>query len=85
MSFEFNELRARVVGTPSTIYKGSCDELNEPIPLILTVPTPLGEPLAVTVIPGTLPCKARIGSASEIVLSSSVDTTATEPVKSAFR
>ena len=84
ISFVFKEFKARVVGTPSTTYNGSCEELKEPIPRIRTVPVPLGEPLEVIVMPGTLPCKARIGSASEVVFKVLVETTATEPVKSAF-
>lgn len=85
ISLAFSEFKARVVGTPSTIYNGSCEELNEPIPRMRTVPTPLGEPVAVMVMPGTLPCKARIGSGSAVVFKSSVLTTATEPVRSALR
>ena len=74
-----------VVGTPSITKSGSCEELNEPIPRILTVPVPEGEPSVVTVIPATFPCNALIGSLSEEVLRSFVCTTATEPVRSALR
>ena len=81
MSFMFSVFRLVVVGTPSMMKRGSCDELNEPPPRILTVPAPTGDPLLVMVIPGTLPCRARIGSVSLLVFSSSVFTTATEPVK----
>lgn len=51
----FSEFRVAVVGTPSITNSGSCDALNEPIPQMRTEPVPLGEPVAVTVIPGTLP------------------------------
>ena len=50
-----------------------------------TVPTPLGEPSDVIVMPGTLPCKAFIGSVLDVAFNDLVDTTVTEPVKSALR
>ena len=85
MSFMLRELSVAVVGTPSMMKRGSCEELNEPIPRMRTVPVPEGEPLDVMVMPGTLPCKARIGSVLAAVFSSSVFTTDTAPVKSALR
>ena len=85
MSFMLSELRAVVVGTPSITNNGSCEELNEPIPRIRTVPVPIGEPSVVIVMPGTLPCKERIGSVSADDFRSFVLTTDTEPVKSALR
>ena len=85
MSFMFSVFRLVVVGTPSMMKRGSCDELNEPIPRMRTVPAPTGEPLLVMVMPGTLPCKARMGSVSLLDFSSSVFTTATDPVRSALR
>ena len=84
MSFMFREFREAVVGTPSITKRGSCEELNEPIPRILTVPAPEGEPSVVMVIPATLPCRARMGSLSEDDFKSLVCTTDTDPVRSAF-
>ncbi len=55
MSFMFSELSVAVVGTPSMTKSGSCEALNEPMPRMRTEPVPLGEPSAVTVMPGTLP------------------------------
>ena len=55
MSFMLSELSAMLVGTPSTMKSGSCEELNEPIPRMRTVPVPMGEPFEVMVMPGTLP------------------------------
>ena len=85
ISFMLREFRVAVVGTPSIMKRGSCEALKEPIPLILTEPVPLGEPLAVIVIPGTFPWRARIGSVSADVSSDFVDTTDTAPVRSALR
>ena len=84
ISFMLSEFSEAVVGTPSITNRGSCEALNEPIPRMRTEPVPLGDPLAVTVMPGTLPCSARIGSVSDDVSSDLVKTTDTEPVKSAF-
>ena len=85
MSFMLSEFKAMLVGTPSTMNNGSCEELNEPIPRMRTVPVPIGEPFVVTVMPGTLPCRERMGSGSGDVCRSFVFTTATEPVRSALR
>ncbi len=55
ISFMLSEFSVAVVGTPSITNSGSCEALNEPMPRIRTEPVPLGEPLPVIVMPGTLP------------------------------
>ena len=55
ISFMLREFSVAVVGTPSMTNRGSCEALNEPMPRMRTVPVPLGEPLPVIVMPGTLP------------------------------